>query len=87
MLPTYTDAGTVTMDSGKITFQGVFSAFKLSAVSGLEKKSFEKINFVPGLSSPAPDVHMVILVIKEQFYPFKSRETRDRLFQAMQNLP
>ncbi|MEE9258665.1 MAG: hypothetical protein V3U37_03895 [Nitrospinaceae bacterium] len=80
--PVFTDAGILELGESEIVFRGVFTTQQLNTktVSRAEKKSFEKIKVFLKHSGPPAFADVLMISLKEQFYPFKSRETRDRIF-------
>ena len=81
LAPVYADAGLLELDKSEVGFKGVFSdkTFSPSNIINVEKKSSDKIKIhtkKPNLKSP--DVFLITL--KDQFYPFKSRPDRDKIF-------
>lgn len=84
LAPIYIDAGILSLVGRKLVFKGVFreETFTLSNIISVEKKSYEKIKIsTRPTNSEEPKVFFISL--KEQFYPFKSRVTRDRIFQNL----
>lgn len=85
LVPTLVDAGLLQIRNEDICFEGVLSAQKFTPeiLSGAEKKSSEKIKV--HLAYPPPPFHpeAFLIVVKEQFYPFKSRQTRDEILQGL----
>ena len=80
MAPVYADAGMLELGKNEVVFKGVFSekTFSPSNIIDVEKKSSEKIKIhvkQNNLKSP----EMLLITLKDQFYPFKSRPDRDEI--------
>ncbi len=86
-LPSFLDAGLLHPGEAGLVFDGVFTRRTLSpkTVTAIGKRSFEKMRLTlqPKAAGAAP-VEAVTLTLKENFYPFRSREARNRLFSQLQ---
>jgi hypothetical protein len=84
LAPVYTDAGMLELRNNRITFKGVFSeeTFAPSNIINVETKSSEKIKIQVTQNHPkSPNIFLITL--KDQFYPFKSRPDRDKIFHSL----
>jgi hypothetical protein len=84
LVPIYTDAGILELEENKITFKGVFreEIFSSANILHIEKLSSEKIKiFTIKIEQKKENIFMISL--KNQFYPFKSRPDRDKIFQRL----
>lgn len=84
LLQTFVDSGYLIIDEHEIQFTGVFikEKIKLPANYEPEKLSSEKIAIaVPNLFQNFR-AEKIILAMKEQFYPFKSRDDRNFIHQT-----
>ncbi|MFQ5671944.1 MAG: hypothetical protein ACE5G9_02540 [Nitrospinales bacterium] len=88
LVPVFMDSGYLRWQDKTIVFDGVFlnHRFNGACASHVEKKSSEKIRIF--LKDPIPALHTetLMVILKDQFYPFKSRDTRDRIFQEFSRL-
>lgn len=86
MIPLFTDAGFVELRGGAIHFQGVFSkqVFLPGEKFKAEKKSAEKINILFTGKRQSSHFDGFQIVLRDQFYPFRSRDMRDRLVETLQ---
>lgn len=84
MIPVYTDAGTLELENNKIVFKGVFreETFSPSKIIHVEKKSSEKIKIL-SKQNKLTNADRFLITLKDQFYPFKSRPDRDKIFKQM----
>ena len=84
LIPVYTDAGTLELENNKIVFKGVFreETFSPSKIIHLEKKSSEKIKIL-SKQNKLTNADRFLITLKDQFYPFKSRPDRDKIFKQM----
>lgn len=83
-VPVFTDAGLLSLRDSELVLDGVFCKQKFSpaTVARVEKKSLDKIRVVLRGKNRLP-AEVVVITLKEQFYPFKSREKRDTLYKRM----
>jgi len=84
MSPVFTDAGVLKLENNHAVFKGVFftKTFKPGNILHIEKKSSEKIKIYThptGTQQP----HIFLVSLREQFYPFRSRVDRDKLFKIL----
>jgi hypothetical protein len=85
-IPVLLDAGGLRWQNSELIFDGVFYKQKFSAQNTreIEKKSLDRIKIVLKKDRDSqPDI--CIISLREQFYPFKSREKRDTLYQDIMN--
>ena len=84
LIPVYTDAGTLELENNKIVFKGVFreETFSPSNIIHVEKKSSEKIKIL-SKQNKLTSADRFLITLKDQFYPFKSRPDRDKIFKQM----
>jgi len=84
LIPVYTDAGTLELENNKIVFKGVFreETFSPSKIIHVEKKSSEKIKIL-SKQNKLTNADRFLITLKDQFYPFKSRPDRDKIFKQM----
>jgi len=84
LIPVYTDAGTLELENNKIVFKGVFreETFSPSNIIHVEKKSSEKIKIL-SKQNKVTNADRFLITLKDQFYPFKSRPDRDKIFKQM----
>jgi hypothetical protein len=82
--PVFTDAGLLKLDNNHAVFEGGFftKTFKFENILHIEKKSFEKIKIYTH-STETKEPHMFLVSLREQFYPFRSRADRDRIFKIL----
>lgn len=84
MSPAFIDAGFLKLEDNQALFKGVFftKTFKSENILHIEKKSSEKIKiYTHPTGNKQPLIFLVSL--REQFYPFRSRDNRDKLFNAL----
>ena len=88
LIPVYTDAGTLELENNKIVFKGVFreETFSPSKIIHVEKKSSEKIKIL-SKQNKLTNADRFLITLKDQFYPFKSRPDRDKIFKQMMGQP
>ena len=80
----FTDAGFKNLKNNHAVFDGVFftKAFKPENFLHIEKKNSEKIKiYTRATDTKQPRIFLISL--REQFYPFRSRIGRDRLFKIL----
>ena len=84
LIPVYTDSGTLELENNKIVFKGVFreETFSPSNIIHVEKKSSEKIKIL-SKQNKLTNADRFLITLKDQFYPFKSRPDRDKIFKQM----
>jgi hypothetical protein len=84
LIPVYTDAGTLRLEGNQLVFKGVFreETFNSANISHAEKKSSEKIRIFTKQNS-LKNAEVFIITLKEKFYPFKSRQDRDHIFEKL----
>ncbi len=80
----YTDAGTLRLEGNQLVFKGVFreETFTSANISHAEKKSSEKIRIFKKPNS-LNNSEVFLITLKERFYPFKSRQDRDHIFEKL----
>lgn len=79
--PVFTDAGFMTLGENQVTFKGTFinKIFNFKNISNIEKTSLENLKISTNPSSNN-EPHFFLISLKEQFYPFRSRENRDKIY-------
>jgi hypothetical protein len=84
LLQTFVDSGYLIIDEHEIQFTGVFIKGKIKLPANYEprKLSSEKIEIAFPNLFPNFQAEKVIIAMKEQFYPFKSREDRNFIHQT-----
>ncbi|MFT4579505.1 MAG: hypothetical protein ACI9UO_002347 [Nitrospinales bacterium] len=84
MSPIFTDAGFLKLKNNHAVFEGVFytKTFKPEDILHIEKKSSENIKIYTRVTDTIQP-HMFLVSLREQFYPFRSRGDRDRLFKIL----
>ncbi len=88
LAPVYIDAGILELENNKVIFSGALGEqiFSPSNIIQIEKKSSEKIKiFIHANKYQQP--HIFLITLTEQFYPFKSRVTRDKIFKSLSFAP
>jgi len=88
LVPVFMDSGYLRWRDNAIAFDGVFLHYRFdgACTCRVEKSSSEKIRIV--LKNPIQPLHSetLLLILKDRFYPFKSRDTRDRVLQKFSRL-
>jgi len=81
LVPVFIDAGTLWLKENRLLFDGVFLHLTLTheVLEQAEPVSYERIRFSPSRPIVAYKAEAFWLVVRDQFYPFKSRDTRDGL--------
>ncbi len=81
LTPVFVDAGEVDINQETLRFKGLFLNLKLSPddFQGGFPISSEQISLIPRKENHAAPVDRYLLVVRDQFYPFRCRETRDLL--------
>ncbi|MBC8284462.1 MAG: hypothetical protein H8E32_11665 [Nitrospinae bacterium] len=85
--PAFTDAGLLNLETGHAVFKGTFfnTTFNSKNIQQAEKISSEKIKIYTHPSSTrGPNIFLFIL--KDHFYPFRSRDKRDIIFNSLSNV-
>ena len=79
------DSGYIYWDGIQLVFDGLMTRreFTREKILKVEKISSEKIKIVPVRQSLNGEIESWVLVIRQQFYPFKSKEMRDEWFQRL----
>jgi hypothetical protein len=86
---------TVSLDSGytywnghELVFDGLISrkAFSRKSVLTVEKISSEKIKITPARQNLNEKTEAWTIIIRQQFYPFKTRKLRDQWFQRLSGI-
>jgi hypothetical protein len=87
MIPIFLDSGYLYEEKNGFTFDGVFLSqiFNRDTVLNLEKVSSEKIKIYPNVEKAQLNADAYLIILKYQFYPFKSREPRDRIVETLAN--
>jgi hypothetical protein len=84
LTPIYTDAGTLKLEGNQLVFKGVFreETFTPANITHIEKKSSEKIRIFSKRNN-FKNTEVFLITLKEKFYPFKSRQDRDQIFEKL----
>ncbi len=84
LTPVFTDAGTLRLECNQLVFNGVFreETFTSANISHAEKKSSEKIRIFTKPNG-CNNSEVFLITLKEKFYPFKSRQDRDHIFEKL----
>jgi hypothetical protein len=84
LTPVYTDAGTLRLEGNQLVFKGVFREEKFAPtnITHIEKKSSEKLRIF-SKSNNFNNIEVFLITLKEKFYPFKSRQDRDHIFEKL----
>ena len=88
MTPVFLDSGTLQEQEHQVRFDGVLVhlVFGKDSLISAEKISSEKIKILPTAQNRVHQADSYLIVLRDQFYPFRSRPTRDRLHGILQNL-
>jgi len=83
------DSGYMYWDGHQLIFDGIMAhkVFSRNSVLTVDKVSSEKIKIVPARKNLNEKAEAWIIIIRQQFYPFKTRELRDQWFQKLSGLP
>ena len=81
MTPLFIDSGYLFEENNRLFFDGVFlrQVFDRETVLDFEKISSEKIKVFPRIENRPLNADALLLILKYQFYPFKARDSRDRI--------
>jgi hypothetical protein len=84
MSPAFTDAGFLKLENNNAVFEGVFftKTFRSGNILHIEKKSSEKIKIYTH-PTDTQQPHIFLVSLREQFYPFRSRVDRDKLYKIL----
>lgn len=79
------DSGYLYWEGNRLVFDGVMARkyFSRNNLLTLEKISSEKIKILPVQRGGKEAAEAWVLVLRQQFYPFKTRELRDQWFQRL----
>ena len=82
------DSGYTYWDGHQLVFDGIMArkVFSRNSILTVEKISSEKIKIVPARQNLNEKAEAWVVVIRQQFYPFKTRELRDQWFQQLSGL-
>jgi hypothetical protein len=82
------DSGYIYWDGVQMIFDGVMARRKFTRkeILTVEKMSSEKIKIVPVKNNLNDETESWVLVLRQQFYPFKSRELRDQWFERLSGI-
>ncbi len=85
LAPVFLDAGPVLIGESTIRFEGTFfqEVFRPGQFTDIQKVSAEKVRIVPLPSQKRFHATEYWLVIRDQFYPFRCRPQRDRIFSTL----
>ena len=82
------DSGYTYWDGHQLVFDGIMSRriFSRNSVLTVEKISSEKIKIVPARQNSNENSEAWTIIIRQQFYPFKTRILRDQWFQRLSGI-
>jgi hypothetical protein len=82
------DSGYTYWNGHQLVFEGIMSRkiFSRSSVLTAEKISSEKIKITPAQQNADEKVEAWTIVIRQQFYPFKTKKLRDQWFQRLSDI-
>ncbi len=85
MVPIFIDSGYLYIKEDKLFFDGIFlqHLFDADTVLDVEKVSSEKIRIFPRPGEKPLDADAFLLILRRRFYPFKSRDSRDKIFEVL----
>ena len=88
MTPVFLDSGTLQWQDQQVRFAGVFTnlVFEKGTLISADKVSAEKIKIIPAPKYRVHQAESYLLALRDQFYPFRSRELRDRLLDILKTL-
>lgn len=88
MMPVFADAGFMKLKDGAIQFNGIFSQQVFASGSDFraEKKSAEKIIIYFTGKRRLSHLDGFQIVLRDQFYPFRSRQLRDKFYESFQRM-
>ena len=83
--PIFIDAGVLRITGSDIQFEGVFTDKPLNTttVRSVSKKGFEQLQVQLNQPDPNHDADSLLFTLKDNFYPFRSRESRNRIFDKL----
>lgn len=86
--PIFLDSGYLTLEENTISFQGVFihQSYLSKNPVQVEKKSSDQLILTLNQRQHPYSPETLHIIWRDQFYPFKSRKSRDIFFQAFQFL-
>lgn len=82
------DSGYTCWDGHQLIFDGIMArkVFSRNSIFTVEKISSEKIKIIPSRQHLNEKAEAWIIIIRQQFYPFRTRELRDQWFQQLSGL-
>ena len=82
------DSGYAYWDGHQLVFDGIMSrkTFSRKSVLTAETISSEKIKIIPAQQNAGEKAEAWTVVIRQQFYPFKTRKLRDQWFQRLSGI-
>lgn len=82
------DSGYTYWDGHQLIFDGIINRkiFSRTNVLTVEKISSEKIKIIPTRQNSNEEAEAWTLVMRQQFYPFKTRELRDQWFHRLSGI-
>jgi len=85
MTPIFMDSGYLYEENKRLFFDGVFlkKVFDRESVLNIEKISSEKIKIYPRVDNEQFNADAYLIILKYQFYPFKSRGSRDKIVEML----
>ncbi|CAI2718079.1 hypothetical protein [Nitrospina watsonii] len=86
MLPAFLDAGYLTLEENRIYFEGLLiqETWTPAHFSQLEKVSAEKLRLTPQPEHRHGGAAAYLLIVRDQFYPFRCRAVRDEIQEILQ---
>ncbi len=89
MKPVFIDSGYACWEGDQLVFDGVIARrdFTRKNVLSVQKISPEKIKIIPARQNLNEEAEAWVLVIRQQFYPFKMRDLRDEWYNRLSGLP
>lgn len=88
LIPVFMDSGYLSFGEAEAVFDGVFLRYEFDAYSDFQisRKSSDKIKlFLNAKKSDIP-ADAILFAVREQFYPFKSKETRETLIRNFEKI-
>jgi hypothetical protein len=82
------DSGYIHWDGHQLIFDGIMArkVFSRNSILTVEKISSEKIKIIPAQKNLNEKTEAWTIIIRQQFYPFRTRELRDQWFQRLSGL-
>jgi len=82
MVPIFIDSGYLFIEEGELFFDGIFlrQLFDAATILEVEKVSSERIRITPKSEGKQFKADAYMVILRNRFYPFKSRGSRDKIF-------